>query len=287
MQTVSSVKEMQVLAKKIRAQGKTIALVPTMGFLHPGHLSLMHEGSRRGDVLVISIFVNPTQFGAGEDFEEYPRDMERDQKMAQEAGVDVIFAPPAAEMYPSGYQTYVTVEQVTQNLCGVSRPDHFKGVTTVVCKLFTIVNPHVAIFGEKDYQQLIAIRQMVADLNLAVESVGMPIYREEDGLAMSSRNRYLTPDERKAALCIIKSLKRAKALFDSGEREGKKISREVKNSIETEPLSRIDYIAICNANDLKDTDQITQKAVLAVAVNIGKTRLIDNCVLDPLTMRVS
>jgi pantoate--beta-alanine ligase len=207
--------------------------------------------------------------------------MERDQKMAHEAGVDVIFAPPAAEMYPSGYQTYVTVERVTQGLCGISRPDHFKGVTTVVCKLFSIVTPHVAIFGEKDFQQLVAIRQMVADLNLAIEIVGMPIYREEDGLAMSSRNRYLTPDERQAALCIIKSLKRAKALFDSGEREGKKISREVKNSIETEPLSRIDYIKICNANDLKDIDQITQRAVLAVAVNIGKTRLIDNIIFDP------
>jgi pantoate--beta-alanine ligase len=281
MQTVNSLNAMQVLVQKIRAQDKRIALVPTMGFLHPGHLSLMHEGKRRGDVLVTSIFVNPTQFGAGEDFEEYPRDMERDQKMAHEAGVDVIFAPPAAEMYPSGYQTYVTVERVTQGLCGISRPDHFKGVTTVVCKLFSIVTPHVAIFGEKDFQQLVAIRQMVADLNLAIEIVGMPIYREEDGLAMSSRNRYLTPDERQAALCIIKSLKRAKALFDSGEREGKKISREVKNSIETEPLCRINYIKICNANDLKDIDQITQRAVLAVAVNIGKARLIDNIIFDP------
>lgn len=285
MHTVSSVKKMQVLVQKIRAQDKRIALVPTMGFLHPGHLSLMREGRRRGDVLVASIFVNPTQFGAGEDFKAYPRDMERDQKMAHEAGVDVIFAPPAAEMYPSGYQTYVTVERVTQELCGISRPDHFKGVTTVVCKLFNIVTPHVAIFGEKDFQQLVAIRQMVADLNLPIEIVGMPIYREEDGLAMSSRNKYLTPPERTAALCIIKSLKRAKALFDSGEREGKKISREVKNSIEAEPLSRIDYIKICNANDLKDIDQITQRAVLAVAVNIGKARLIDNIILDPSVER--
>ena len=281
MHTVSSVKEMQVLVQKIRAQDKRIALVPTMGFLHPGHLSLMREGRRRGGVLVASIFVNPTQFGAGEDFEAYPRDRERDQKMAQEAGVDVIFAPPAAEMYPSGYQTYVTVERVTQGLCGISRPDHFKGVTTVVCKLFNIVTPHVAIFGEKDFQQLVAIRQMVADLNLPIEIVGMPIYREEDGLAMSSRNKYLTPPERRAALCISTSLKRAKALFDSGEREGKKISREVKNSIEAEPMSRIDYIKICNASDLKDIDQITQRAVLAVAVNIGKARLIDNIILDP------
>ena len=287
MQTVSSVKEMQVLAQKVRAQDKAIALVPTMGFLHPGHLSLMHEGKRRGDVLVTSIFVNPTQFGAGEDFEEYPRDMERDQKMAHEAGVDVIFAPPAAEMYPSGYQTYVTVERVTQGLCGISRPDHFKGVTTVVCKLFSIVTPHVAIFGEKDFQQLVAIRQMVADLNLAIEIVGMPIYREEDGLAMSSRNKYLTPPERKAALAIIHALRRASELFGDGERRAGEIIRAVKTIIEAEPLAQINYIAICDTKTLQDTKQIKEAAVLAVAVDIGKARLIDNIVMDPLTMRVS
>ena len=287
MQTVSSIKEMQVLAQKIRAQGKTIALVPTMGFLHPGHLSLMHEGRRRGDVLVISIFVNPTQFGVGEDFEDYPRDSERDRTMAHEAGVDVIFAPPVAEMYPSGYQTYVTVEQVTQKLCGISRPDHFKGVTTVVCKLFTIVNPHVAIFGEKGFQQLVAIRQMVTDLNLAIEVVGMPIYREEDGLAMSSRNKYLTPPERKAALAIIHALRRASELFGCGERRAGEIITETKTIIEAEPLAQIDYVIICDTKTLHDTKQIKAEAVLAVAVNIGKTRLIDNCVLDPLTVRVS
>ena len=287
MQTVNSLNEMQVLVQKIRAQDKRIALVPTMGFLHPGHLSLMHEGKRRGDVLVTSIFVNPTQFGAGEDFEEYPRDMERDQKMAHEAGVDVIFAPPAAEMYPSGYQTYVTVEQVTQKLCGLSRPGHFKGVTTVVCKLFSIVTPHVAIFGEKDFQQLVAIRQMVADLNLPIEIVGMPIYREEDGLAMSSRNKYLTPPERKAALAIIHALRRASELFGDGERRAGEIIRAVKTIIEAEPLAQINYIAICDTKTLQDTKQIKEAAVLAVAVDIGKARLIDNIVMDPLTMRVS
>jgi pantoate--beta-alanine ligase len=287
MQTVNSLNAMQVLVQKIRAQDKRIALVPTMGFLHPGHLSLMHEGKRRGDVLVTSIFVNPTQFGAGEDFEEYPRDMERDQKMAHEAGVDVIFAPPAAEMYPSGYQTYVTVERVTQGLCGISRPDHFKGVTTVVCKLFSIVTPHVAIFGEKDFQQLVAIRQMVADLNLAIEIVGMPIYREEDGLAMSSRNKYLTPPERKAALAIIHALRRASELFGDGERRAGEIIRAVKTIIEAEPLAQINYIAICDTKTLQDTKQIKEAAVLAVAVDIGKARLIDNIVMDPLTMRVS
>ena len=278
---------MQAFSRRARAEGKTISLVPTMGFFHQGHVSLMHEGRRRGDYLVISIFVNPTQFGAGEDFEAYPRDMEGDQKLAQEAGVDVIFAPQAAEMYPPGYQTYVNVEGVTRNLCGLSRPTHFRGVTTVVCKLFCTVQPHCAIFGEKDFQQLVAIRQMVSDLNFDIEIVGMPIYREEDGLAMSSRNRYLKPDERKAALCIINSLKRAKVLFDKGEREGKKIGREVKKSIEAEPLSRIDYIKICDASDLKDVEQITQRAVLAVAVNVGKARLIDNVILDPLAAKDS
>ena len=287
MQTISSITAMQAFARRARAEGKTIALVPTMGFFHQGHVSLMQEGRRRGDYLVISIFVNPTQFGAGEDFEAYPRDMERDQKLAQEAGVDVIFAPQAAEMYPPGYQTYVNVEGVTRNLCGISRPTHFRGVTTVVCKLFCIVQPDCAIFGEKDFQQLVAIRQMVSDLNFDLEIVGMPIYREEDGLAMSSRNRYLTPDERKAALCIINSLKGAQALFDAGEREGEKIAGEVKNGIEAEPLSRIDYIKICDARDLKDIEQITQRAVLAVAVNVGKARLIDNVILDPLAEKES
>jgi pantoate--beta-alanine ligase len=285
MQTISSITAMQAFARRARAEGKTIALVPTMGFFHQGHVSLMQEGRRRGDYLVISIFVNPTQFGVGEDFEAYPRDMERDQALAQEAGVDVIFAPQAAEMYPPGYQTYVNVEGVTQNLCGISRPTHFRGVTTVVCKLFCIVQPDCAIFGEKDFQQLVAIRQMVSDLNFDLKIVGMPIYREEDGLAMSSRNRYLTPDERKAALCIINSLKRAKVMFDAGEREGEKITGEVKNGIEAEPLSRIDYIKICDASDLKDVDQITQSAVLAVAVNVGKARLIDNVILDPLAAK--
>jgi pantoate--beta-alanine ligase len=278
---------MQAFSNKVRAEGKTIALVPTMGFLHQGHLSLMKEGRGRGDYLAISIFVNPTQFGVGEDFEDYPRDMERDQALAQEAGVDVIFAPRVSDMYPAGYQTFVEVETVTQNLCGLSRPAHFKGVATVVCKLFCIVKPDCAIFGEKDFQQLVVIRKMVADLNFDIEIVGMPIYREEDGLAMSSRNRYLKPDERKAARCIINALRTAKVLFDAGEREGKKIASVVKKSIEAEPLSRIDYIKICDVNTIEDIDQITQKAVLAVAVTIGKARLIDNVVLEPLTAKDS
>lgn len=282
MKTITSIKEMQTFSNRARGKGKKIALVPTMGFLHQGHLSLMEVGRRQADLLVVSIFVNPTQFGVGEDYEDYPRDMEKDQQLAEETGVDVIFAPPVAEMYPSTYQTYVNVEEVTKNLCGISRPTHFRGVTTVVCKLFNIVKPHVAIFGEKDFQQLVAIRQMVSDLNFDMEIMGMPIYREEDGLAMSSRNRYLTPDERKAALCLFHSLKRAKELFERGERNAEEIIRQVKNIIEAEELAWVDYVKICDTKTLSDIEQIDQEAVLALAVKIGKVRLIDNIVLNQI-----
>ena len=281
MQIINSIKEMQTFSNRKMGEGKTIALVPTMGFFHPGHLSLMEEGRRRGNFLVVSIFVNPTQFGAGEDYENYPRDMERDQQLAEKTGVDVIFAPPVDEMYPLDYQTYVNVEEVTKNLCGISRPTHFSGVTTVVCKLFSIVKPHFAIFGEKDFQQLVAIRQMVSDLNIDVKIVGMPIYREEDGLAMSSRNKYLAPDERKAALCLFRSLMRAKDLFGQGERKTEEILSEVMSIIEAEQLAEIDYVKICDVKTLKDIELINQETVLALAVKFGKTRLIDNIVLNP------
>jgi pantoate--beta-alanine ligase len=272
---------MQVSAEEGRRQGKRIVLVPTMGFLHQGHLSLMQEGRRRGDLLVMSIFVNPTQFGAGEDYEAYPRDMERDQDLARQAGVDIIFAPSAGEIYPAHYQTYVNVEEVTKYLCGASRPTHFRGVTTVVCKLFNIVKPHAAIFGEKDFQQLVVIRRMVTDLNLDVEIVGMPTYRERDGLAMSSRNSYLTPPERTAALCISQALKQAAALFGQGERRAKALVQAAQNIIAAEPLARIDYLTLCDTEELKDLSQVDREAVLAVAVRIGKARLIDNVVLKP------
>lgn len=281
MQVITGIKEMQTFSNKVRREGKTIALVPTMGFLHPGHLSLMEEGRQQADLLVISIFVNPTQFGGGEDFEDYPRDMEKDQQLAKEVGVDVIFAPTMAEMYPAGFQTYVQVEEVTKNLCGISRPAHFRGVTTVVCKLFNVVKPHTVIFGEKDFQQLVAIRQMVSDLNLDVEIVGMPIFREEDGLAMSSRNRYLTEDERKVALSLFHSLKQASALFEQGERKAGEIVREVKKIIEAEKLAQIDYVKVCDTKMLRDLEQIDREAVIALAVRIGKARLIDNIVLKP------
>lgn len=281
MQVITGIKEMQTFSNKVRREGKTIVLVPTMGFLHPGHLSLMEEGRQQADLLVISIFVNPTQFGGGEDFEDYPRDLEKDQQLAKEVGVDVIFAPTMVEMYPAGFQTYVQVEEVTKNLCGISRPAHFRGVTTVVCKLFNVVKPHTVIFGEKDFQQLVAIRQMVSDLNLDVEIVGMSIFREEDGLAMSSRNRYLTEDERKVALSLFHSLKQASALFEQGERKAGEIVREVKKIIEAEKLAQIDYVKICDTKMLGDLEQIDREAVIALAVRIGKARLIDNIVLKP------
>ena len=281
MQVISGVREMQVSAEGARRQGKRIVLVPTMGFLHQGHLSLMQEGRRRGDLLVMSIFVNPTQFGAGEDYEAYPRDMERDRDLARQAGVDIIFAPSAREIYPAHYQTYVHVEEVTKYLCGASRPTHFRGVTTVVCKLFHIVKPHAAIFGEKDFQQLVVIRRMVTDLNLDVEILGMPTYRERDGLAMSSRNSYLTPPERTAALCISQALKQTAALFGQGERRAKALVQAAQNIIAAEPLARIDYLTLCDTEELKDLSRVDREAVLAVAVRIGKARLIDNVVLKP------
>lgn len=287
MQIISGVGDMQVSADEARRQGRRIALVPTMGFLHQGHLSLMQEGRRRGDILVVSIFVNPTQFGVGEDYEAYPRDMERDQELARQAGVDSIFAPSAREMYPAHYQSYVNVEEVTRHLCGASRPTHFRGVTTVVCKLFNIVKPHTAIFGEKDFQQLVVIKRMVTDLNLDVEIVGMPTYREADGLAMSSRNSYLTPPERTAALCISRALKGVAALFGQGERSAEKIVQAARNIISAEPLAGVDYITLCDTEDLKDLEQVDREAVLAVAVKIGKTRLIDNLVLNPFTSKRS
>jgi len=280
MEVIKSPSEMQQRASAWRREGKVIAFVPTMGYFHEGHLSLMREGRKRGDVLVVSIFVNPTQFGPGEDFDRYPRDMERDLRMAEEVGVDVIFAPTVEEMYPEGYQTYVEVEKVTQHLCGLSRPGHFRGVTTVVTKLFNIVKPHVALFGQKDYQQLITIERMVKDLNMDVEIVGMPTVREEDGLAASSRNVYLSPEERKAALSLYRSLRRAEELFSEGVRESQRILEEVKGVLEAEPLVKIDYVHVCDPETLEDIEgPIGERALVAVAAKVGTTRLIDNTLL--------
>jgi pantoate--beta-alanine ligase len=278
MEVIKTIKEMKEFASQTRRAGKIIAFVPTMGYFHDGHLSLMREGRRRGDLLIVSLFVNPTQFSPNEDFKNYPRDFERDRKMAEEVGVDILFAPEADEIYPPDHQTIVRVEKVTQNLCGRSRPTHFQGVTTVVLMLFEIVMPHVAIFGEKDYQQLVTIQQMVKNLHLSVEVMGMPTIRESDGLALSSRNTYLLPEERKAALSLYRSLQKAKELLQKGERKADRILQEVKGILQSEPLLRIDYVQICDAHTLQYVNQIEGDVVIALAAYLGKTRLIDNLV---------
>jgi pantoate--beta-alanine ligase len=250
-----------------------------MGYFHEGHLSLMREARRTADHVVVSIYVNPTQFGPKEDFSKYPRDFDRDAAMAKSVGVDVIFFPSNQDMYPGGYQTYVDVEQVTKNLCGMSRPGHFRGVTTICCKLFNIVKPHSAIFGKKDFQQLAAIKRMVADLNLDLEIVGLPTYRELDGLAMSSRNVYLSQEERSSALALVGALKLAQNLYAEGERNAVKIIKQAEKLIENEPFTNIDYIKICDTATLEDVNEIKNEVVMALAVKVGKTRLIDNSVL--------
>jgi pantoate--beta-alanine ligase len=279
MTIVESVQEMQQLASAFRAAGKSIALVPTMGYLHEGHASLMREGRRRGDILVASIFVNPSQFGAGEDFGSYPRDLVRDSRIAQAAGVDIIFAPKASEMYPAGYQSWVDVERLTLPLCGASRPGHFRGVTTVVCKLFNIVMPHLALFGKKDYQQLAVLRRMTVNLNMAIEIVGMPIVRETDGLAMSSRNAYLTPAERMSALCLSRALAAARELYRRGEQSAPLLRERVTGMIHAEPAAVIDYAELRDMDTLEEVSQADERTLVALAVRIGETRLIDNCVL--------
>ncbi|MBN1255709.1 MAG: pantoate--beta-alanine ligase [Deltaproteobacteria bacterium] len=279
MEIIATAKEMQRRSEQLRLEGKKIAFVPTMGYLHKGHLTLMHEGKKRGDVLIVSIFVNPTQFGPGEDYERYPRDMKRDLALLKGVGVDICFTPPSQDMYPDGFQTCVEVEQVTKNLCGTSRPGHFRGVTTVVAKLFNIVKPHLAIFGEKDYQQLIAIKQMARDLNMDIEVIGIPTIRESDGLAMSSRNTYLTAKERKEALSLYRSLLKGKELFLQGQRSAAKILTEITGIIKEQKSATIDYVKICDVHTLEDIEEIKGEAIIALAVKIGKTRLLDNIIL--------
>ncbi|AVX29726.1 pantothenate synthetase [Carboxydocella thermautotrophica] len=280
MEIITSVREMQALARKWRQGGKSIGFVPTMGYLHEGHLTLMRKARTENEITVASIFVNPLQFGVGEDYEEYPRDLERDASLAEAAGVDYLFVPTVREMYPRGYQTFVEVTEVTRGLCGASRPGHFRGVTTVVMKLFNIVKPDRAYFGWKDAQQVQVIRRMVEDLNLDVEIIPVPIVREADGLALSSRNVYLEPEERKAALVLSRSLKRAEELVAQGERQPEVIKEQVKQMIEAEPLAQIDYVELVALPDLTPLEQLQGQALLALAVRIGKTRLIDNTVLE-------
>jgi pantoate--beta-alanine ligase len=279
---VKTPSEMRARADAWRADGKRIAFVPTMGYLHDGHLSLLDEGRRRGDVLVLSIFVNPTQFGPKEDLSRYPRDLEGDLAKAVRAGVDVAYVPDAASMYPHGYQTYLEVEELSKGLDGASRPGHFRGVATVVLKLFAAVKPHLALFGRKDYQQLRVLTQMTKDLDLGIEIVGMPIVREPDGLAMSSRNAYLSPDERLRALSLSRALVSARGMFEEGERDAGRLVDCARATLHMTPGVRLDYLDVRDAETLALVDgRVTRPVVMAVAAFVGTTRLIDNQLLAP------
>jgi pantoate--beta-alanine ligase len=260
----------------LRRAGKTIGFVPTMGAFHEGHISLMRRARADNDIVVVSIFVNPIQFGRGEDFDNYPRDLHGDLAQAERVGVDLVFVPSVEAIYPKGFQTYVDVAELTEGLCGASRPGHFRGVTTVVTKLFNLVRPHRAYFGQKDYQQSAVVRRLVADLNMDLEVVLLPTVREADGLAMSSRNIRLTPEERRAASVLHASLGRAKERIRAGERSAKAILKEVRGLIETEPLARIDYVTLCHPDTLQPLDRVEGPALIALAVRFGDTRLIDN-----------
>jgi len=270
---------MQQAVLALKRQGKRIAFVPTMGFLHQGHASLLREGRKRGDVLVLSIFVNPTQFGLNEDLANYPRNLEGDCTLAESCGVDLVFAPTAAGMYPPGFQTTVALGPLTKPLCGASRPGHFDGVAVVVTKLFGIVQPDCALFGNKDFQQLAIIRQMTADLNLAVEIIGMPIVREPDGLAMSSRNSYLSQEQHQQALCLHKAILKARELFDNGETSVDRLLGEARMIITAVQGASIDYLEMRNSITLEPAEVAAADTLFALAVRIGSTRLIDNTVL--------
>lgn len=259
-----------------KKEGLTIGFVPTMGYLHEGHKSLIDAARKDNDKVVVSIFVNPMQFAPTEDLESYPRDLQKDSQLCKGAGVDLIFHPQPEEMYTDGFCSYVDMNGLTTELCGKSRPIHFRGVQTIVLKLFNIVKPDKAYFGQKDAQQLAVIKRMVKDLNVDTEIVGCPIIREPDGLAKSSRNTYLNPDERKAALILSRSLKLGKELIESGETDSKKVIKAITDSINTEPLAKIDYVDIVDFSTITPTDKIGKSVLVAVAVYIGKTRLIDN-----------
>jgi len=259
--------------------GKRVGFVPTMGALHDGHLSLVRAAKAQADVVIVSIFVNPTQFGPNEDFAKYPRSFERDCQMLEKEGVDLVFAPSVEEMYPAGAITYVTVEGLSEKLCGKSRPGHFRGVTTVVSKLFSAVEPDNAFFGQKDAAQAAIIRRMVRDLNFPVQIVVCPIVREPDGLAMSSRNAYLNPQQRKSALVLSRSLNQVEQLFNRGERDVSKLVATGRNTIAADPSVRLDYFEIVDPENLECVNRISGAALVAVAAFVGTTRLIDNVVL--------
>ncbi|HTF57529.1 MAG TPA: pantoate--beta-alanine ligase [Planctomycetota bacterium] len=279
MRLVETIKDVRSFVEAVRKRGETIGFVPTMGAFHLGHLSLMRQAKKETDAVVVSIFVNPLQFAAGEDYDRYPRQMAKDLRMAESERVEVLLAPSVAEMYPKGFATYIDQNDLPTKLCGEFRPDHFRGVMSVVAKLFNIVKPDVAFFGQKDFQQYLLIRRMATDLNLDVDVRVLPTVREEDGLAMSSRNIYLGPKQRKDAICLYRALQRAEELIGSGESGAVKVASEMKRVILRVKGARIDYIAVVNSDTLEPVKEIKGKTLIAAAVRIGKARLIDNILI--------
>lgn len=280
MQIATTINEVRNQVKAWKKEGCTVGLVPTMGYLHEGHGSLISRAKKENDKVVVSIFVNPMQFGPGEDLESYPRDLDKDSAYCESLGADLIFHPEPEEMYTEGFCSYVDMSVLTEELCGLSRPVHFRGVCTVVNKLFNIVAPDRAYFGQKDAQQLAIIKRMVEDLNMDLEIIGCPIVREEDGLAKSSRNTYLSAEERQAALVLSKAVKLGQELAASGERDAKKIVSEMTAFIEKEPMARIDYVKAVDGLTMQQIDTVKAPMLVALAVYIGKTRLIDNFIVD-------
>ena len=280
MKVVGTIKEVRNLVKEWKKNGESVGFVPTMGYLHEGHGSLITKARENNDKVVVSIFVNPLQFGPSEDLESYPRDLEKDSKFCESLGADLIFHPEPEEMYHDDFSSYVDMSVLTEELCGLSRPVHFRGVCTVVSKLFNIVQPDNAYFGEKDAQQLAIIKHMVQDLNMDVNVVGCPIVREEDGLAKSSRNTYLSPEERKAALILSKTIELGKKLIADGEKDADVLVAKMKANIETEPMAKIDYVKAVNGLTMQQQKEIKAPMLVAMAVYIGKTRLIDNMIIS-------
>ena len=279
MKVVKTIKEVREIVGGWRQEGLSVGLVPTMGYLHEGHQSLIKKSASQNDRTVVSVFVNPIQFGPNEDLEAYPRDLNRDIKAVEEAGGDLIFNPEPSEMYPGHFTSFIDTTETTELLCGAVRPVHFRGVCTVVGKLFNIVTPDRAYFGQKDAQQWATIRRFVRDLSFPLEIIACPIVREDDGLAKSSRNTYLNAEERQAALILSKSLKKGKEAIESGEKDAKTIIAIIKNSLQSEPLARIDYVEVVDFENIQRVDKIEGETLVAIAVYIGKTRLIDNFII--------
>lgn len=277
MQVVTTVQELRTARRKMPGP---VGLVPTMGYLHEGHLSLVRRARAENAQVVATIFVNPTQFGPHEDFARYPRDVPRDLAMLEKEGTDLVFVPPVEEMYPTGFRTYVNVEEITARLEGAARPGHFRGVATVVCKLFNLVQPQRAYFGQKDAQQLVVIRRMARDLDFDLEIVPCPTVREPDGLAMSSRNVYLNPEERRAATVLYRALTAAQARYQAGERDAEALRRVMREVLAAEPLARVDYVSVAEPETLTELTQVSGTALASLAVYIGTTRLIDNVLLE-------